>query len=72
MMVYIYGVIGFVGGFAWGLFMIHLFLRGRSARELLENKKSALALRTLCLDGCCRGLYAGLWMYETHPISLTN
>ncbi|MCB1529401.1 MAG: hypothetical protein H6853_02865 [Rhodospirillales bacterium] len=71
-MVYIYGVIGFVGGFAWGLFMIHLFLRGRSARELLENKSLRWPYGLFVWMVAAGGLYAGLWMYETHPISLTN
>ncbi len=71
-MVYIYGISGFIGGFAWGLFMIHLFLRGRSARKLLENKSARWPYGLFVWMVALGGVYAGLWMYETHPLLFTN
>ena len=37
-MVYLYGIIGFIGGFALGLGVINMFLRSYTGRELMENK----------------------------------
>lgn len=37
-MVYVFGIAGFVLGFIGGLFIIHLFLKNLSKRELLGDK----------------------------------
>jgi uncharacterized membrane protein YfcA len=37
-MVYVLSVIGFIGGFALGLFFIQLFLKNKSNEELLKDR----------------------------------
>lgn len=37
-MIYIFGTVGFVGGFVLGQFVLALMLRGRSREELLTDK----------------------------------
>lgn len=37
-MVYVISIIGFIGGFALGLFFIQLFLKNKSNKDLLEDK----------------------------------
>lgn len=36
-MVYVVGIIGFIGGFALGQMILYVLLRERSRKELLEN-----------------------------------
>jgi hypothetical protein len=37
-LIYVFGIAGFVLGFVGGLFIIHLFLKNLSKRELLGDK----------------------------------
>lgn len=37
-MVYLIGILGFIGGFCLGIMLIGLFLKNRSKKELMENK----------------------------------
>ncbi len=37
-MVYVISIIGFIGGFALGLFLIQLFLKNKSNKDLLQDK----------------------------------
>jgi len=37
-MAWLYGIIGFIGGFAFGIFVIGLFLRGRPKRALMQDR----------------------------------
>lgn len=36
-MVYVFGIVGFFAGFALGVLMLKVLLRGRSNKELLED-----------------------------------
>lgn len=37
-MIYVITIIGFIGGFMLGLFLIQLFLKNKSNKELLSDK----------------------------------
>lgn len=37
-MVYLFGIMGFIGGFALGLGILHFFLRHKQRTELVEDK----------------------------------
>ena len=37
-MVYLFGIIGFLGGFSIGVFLIHFFLKNKPKSELMQNK----------------------------------
>ncbi|MEM6780678.1 MAG: hypothetical protein AAF569_02320 [Pseudomonadota bacterium] len=37
-MVYLIGILGFIGGFILGVMLIGIFLKSRSKQELMENK----------------------------------
>ena len=63
-MVYLYGIIGFIGGFAIGLFVINLFLRRRQAAELVQDKslRWTYGLAVWIMAGL--GSWAGVWLYR--------
>lgn len=56
-MVYIFGIVGFLGGFSMGLLLIHFFLKSRSKRDLVEDK--SLRWTYGVLVWLCAGL--GAW-----------
>ena len=68
-MTYLFGIIGFVGGFGVGLFVINIFLRGRPKRELMRNKSIhwTYGLAVWIIAGL--GAWAGVWMYQQHLLT---
>ncbi|MBN8520759.1 MAG: hypothetical protein J0L77_02520 [Alphaproteobacteria bacterium] len=62
-MVYVFGIVGFLGGFAAGVFVIGQILRGRSRTELIQNKslRWTYGLMVWVLAGL--GAWAGVWLY---------
>ena len=63
-MVYVVGVIGFIGGFIVGQMVLHFFLRNKSREELLHDKslkwKYGLINWGLAILGC----YSFISMYQ--------
>lgn len=63
-MVYLFGIAGFAAGFAGGLFIINLFLRGVANKELIENKSYRWTYGLAVWLFAALGAYAGVWVYH--------
>lgn len=63
-MVYLFGVIGFVLGFAAGLFVINLFLRSYRTAELLKNRGLRWTYGLSVWIFAALGTGAGVWLYN--------
>ncbi len=63
-MVYLFGVVGFVAGFAGGLLIIQQFLKGYAAKELLHNKslRWTYGLAVWAFAGI--GAWLGVWLHD--------
>jgi undecaprenyl pyrophosphate phosphatase UppP len=63
-MIFAFGVIGFILGFAAGLFIINLFLRHYSKKDLLKDKslRWTYGLAVWIFAGLGAGI--GVWLYE--------
>lgn len=62
--IYAFGIAGFVLGFAAGLFIINMFLKNLSKRELLGDKslRWTYGLAVWLFAGL--GAWGGVWLYE--------
>ena len=60
------GIAGFIGGFAFGIGLIGVFLRARSKSELLQNKslRWTYGLAVWVMAGF--GAWAAVWVYQTY------
>lgn len=65
-MVYLAGVFGFVGGFAFGLMVLHFLLRHKKRRELLEDKNLKWTYGLLCWALAALGAYSFVEMYRLY------
>lgn len=63
-MVYLFGFIGFVLGFAAGLFVINLFLRSYRTSELLRNRSLRWTYGVAVWVFAALGTTAGVWLYN--------
>lgn len=63
-MVYLFGFLGFVLGFAAGLFVINLFLRTYKAAELIENRSLRWTYGVAVWIIAALGATAGVWLYN--------
>ncbi len=63
-MVYVFGIAGFILGFVAGLFVIHLFLKNLSRRELVQDKslRWTYGLAVWIMAGI--GTALGLWLAD--------
>jgi hypothetical protein len=63
-MVYLFGVSGFALGFLAGLFIIQMFLRSYSARQLVNDKslRWTYGIAVWLMAGL--GAWLGVWVYE--------
>lgn len=63
-MIYIFGMAGFVLGFAGGLAIIRIFLKNYSKRELLQDKslRWTYGLAVWMMSGL--GIWAGIWLHN--------
>ena len=64
MMVYLFGVIGFFLGFVGGLFVIHLFLKNLSKRELVADKSLRWTYGLAVWVFAGLGAWGGVWLFE--------
>lgn len=65
-MVYIMGILGFLGGFAAGLMVVSFFLRGRSPEQILNDKALKWKYGLLCWVIAGIGAYAFVEMYKLY------
>ncbi len=63
-MVYLFGVIGFVLGFAGGMFVINLFLRTYSSSELLKDRSLRWTYGVAVWIFAALGAVGGVWLYN--------
>lgn len=63
-MIYLFGVIGFILGFAGGLVVIGLFLKGYSKRQLTRDKSLRWTYGLAVWIFGALGAFAGVWLYE--------
>ena len=63
-MIYLFGVIGFVLGFAGGLFVINLFLKSYNKRQLMSDKSLRWTYGLAVWIFAGLGTYAGIWLYQ--------
>jgi len=63
-MVYIIGIIGFIGGFVLGQMALYFFLRHKSNEELLNDKWLKWQYGTMNWIVAAFGAYASIQMYE--------
>ncbi len=67
-MVYLFGILGFIGGFALGLMIIGQFLRGVKNRELIENRSYRWTYGVAVWVMAAIGAYVGVWMHGRYFI----
>jgi hypothetical protein len=63
-MVYVFGFIGFVLGFAAGLFIINMFLKGYRGRDLLNNRSLKYTYGLAVWIIAALGAWGGVWFYN--------
>lgn len=64
-MIYAFGTIGFILGFAAGLAIINLFLRHYSARDLIMNKADLRWTYGVAVwIFAALGAWGGVWLYQ--------
>jgi len=62
-MVYLFGIIGFIGGFVFGLGMINVFLRGYSNDDLVQKKSLRWTYGLFVWLIAALGAWTGVWMH---------
>lgn len=65
-MVYVFGVLGFLGGFSLGVMLIGLFLKRVSKSELMEDKSYRWIYGTLVWIIAGIGAWAGIFVYNSY------
>ncbi len=63
-MIYVFAICGFILGFAGGLIVINLFLRGYNAGELLKNKSLRWTYGLAVWIFAALGAWGGVWLYN--------
>lgn len=67
-MVYLFGIIGLIAGFVFGLFVISMFLRGVNSRQLVQDKSLRWTYGVAVWIFAGLGCYAGVWMYGRYLV----
>jgi hypothetical protein len=63
-MVYLIGIIGFIGGFSCGIFMIGQFLRHKPKRDLVQDKSLRWTYGLFVWVMAAAGAYSAVWIYR--------
>ena len=63
-MVYLFGILGFFGGFAAGQLLLMRLLKGRSTQELLENRALKWTYGLLNWIIAALGAYSFIFLYN--------
>lgn len=62
-MIYVFGIIGFVLGFAAGLFAVHHYLRGKTRQELIHDKSLRWTYGLAVWASGGIGAALGVWLF---------
>lgn len=65
-MIYLFGILGFVGGFILGQAILLQLLRGRSREELLRNKSLRWTYGVLNWIIAAIGAYSFVYLYHLY------
>ncbi|MBL4804101.1 MAG: hypothetical protein JKY71_04485 [Alphaproteobacteria bacterium] len=65
-MVYVAGILGFIGGFILGQMVLHFLLRHKSTEELLNDKGLKYTYGLLCWAMAALGAYSFVSMYNLY------
>lgn len=65
-MVYVISILGFIGGFAAGLFIIQFFLRGKSNKELKTDKGLHWKFGIIPWAMAVLGAYSGMMLWTEY------
>ena len=63
-MIYVFGVVGFIIGFVAGLFIINMFLKQLSRRDLVEDKSLRWTYGLAVWIMGALGAWGGTWLYS--------
>lgn len=63
-MIYLVGIIGFIGGFLAGQMLLYFLLRHKSNQELLEDKSLKVKYGLLCWGCAILGSYSFIELYQ--------
>lgn len=63
-MLYLFGMIGFVLGFAGGLAIINIFLKNHSRTDLVKNKALHKTYGIAVWVFAALGAWGGVWFYN--------
>lgn len=62
-MTYLVGIMGFLGGFSLGLYLISRFLKGRSRQELVSDKSLRWKYGLIVWVMAGLGAWSAVWAY---------
>lgn len=65
-MIYLIGILGFIGGFSLGVMLIGFILRQRSKKELMENKSFRWTYGVLVWIVAAFGAWAAVTVYSQY------
>lgn len=63
-MIYVIGILGFIGGFIFGLMLLHFLLRHKSKDELLNDRLLKVKYGLICWAFAGLGAYSFVEMYK--------
>lgn len=63
-MMYLFGALGFVVGFFAGVFIISMFLKGYSKKELVHDKSLRWTYGVAVWLFAALGTWGGVWFYD--------
>lgn len=63
-MIYVFGIAGFILGFIGGMFVINVFLKHLSSRELVKDKSLRWTYGLAVWVFAAIGSAAGVWVYN--------
>ena len=63
-MIYLFGIIGFILGFAGGLVIINLFLHHYPAQQLIKDKSLRWTYGVAVWIFAALGAYGGVWLFD--------
>lgn len=69
-MIYVMGIVGFIGGAGFGLMALHFLLRHKSTEEILHDKMLKYKYGLMGWGMAALGAYVMVQMYQTYFGSL--
>ena len=65
-MIYVIGILGFIGGFIFGLMALHFLLRHKTKDELLNDRFLKIKYGLICWACAGLGAYSFVQMYQLY------